>query len=85
MSETMSVFEEPIPLLNELPIFFLLSTKTGLSAFSKSFDPSSHINGILLGGFLSALNCFASETLAVSGDLKMIKFEDTIIKIHTSL
>lgn len=59
----------------EIPVYFLLVSKEGKALYSKRYYEVD-IEDQLVGGFLTALNSFASEAFKTSGSLERIAFKE---------
>jgi tetratricopeptide (TPR) repeat protein len=78
--------EELNDLTKEKPIFFIIITTSGVSYYSYAFkDETSqtHINDLLIGGFLSAINTFSQELFDSKTTIEKIKYQDYTILVKT--
>jgi hypothetical protein len=81
--------EEIKPLDHEIedPIFLVILNKNGQTLFTHRFSTLSKLDGALIGGFIAAINSFASEILKAPGNIERIKHQEysLIIKAHEKM
>ena len=78
-----STFED-IEHEKENPVFLILLSKDGKTLFSRKFETLTRLDDALIGGFVAAINSFASELFETSGHIERIKHQDytLLIKIQ---
>ncbi|MCG3226595.1 MAG: tetratricopeptide repeat protein [Candidatus Heimdallarchaeota archaeon] len=71
----------------EDPIFLVILNKDGQTLFTHRFSTLSKLDGALIGGFVAAINSFASEILRAPGNIERIKHQEynLIIKAHEKM
>jgi tetratricopeptide (TPR) repeat protein len=71
----------------ERPIMIILLNKNGQTIFTQKFLELTKLDGALIGGFLAAINSFASEIFESTGHIERIKYQDytLIINVQESL
>jgi tetratricopeptide (TPR) repeat protein len=68
----------------ENPVFLIILSKDGKTIFSRKFETLTRLDDALIGGFVAAINSFASELFETSGHIERIKHQDytLLIKIQ---
>lgn len=71
----------------EDPVFLVILNKDGQTLFTHRFSTLSKLDGALIGGFIAAINSFASEILKAPGNIERIKYQEynLIIKAHEKM
>ena len=71
----------------ERPVMLILLNKDGQTIFTQKFLELTKLNGALIGGFLAAINSFASEIFESTGHIERIKYQDytLIINVQESI
>ncbi|MFW9852177.1 MAG: tetratricopeptide repeat protein [Candidatus Thorarchaeota archaeon] len=71
----------------ERPVMLILLNKDGQTIFTQKFLELTKLDGALIGGFLAAINSFASEIFESTGHIERIKYQDytLIINVQESL
>lgn len=71
----------------ERPIMLILLNKDGQTIYTQKFLELTKLDGALIGGFLAAINSFASEIFESTGHIEKIKYQDytLIINVQESI
>ncbi len=71
----------------ERPVMLILLNKDGQTIFTQKFLELTKLDGALIGGFLAAINSFASEIFESTGHIERIKYQDytLIINVQESI
>ncbi|MHA1198380.1 MAG: tetratricopeptide repeat protein [Candidatus Heimdallarchaeaceae archaeon] len=75
---------EMLEFSQENPIYLILLSKNGKTLFTRKFHTLSTLDDALIGGFIAAINSFASEIFETTGHIERIKHQDytLIIKVE---
>ena len=65
----------------ENPVFLIILGKDGKTMFTRKFETLSRLDDALIGGFIAAINSFASEIFESSGHIERIKHQDYTLLI----
>ncbi len=78
---------EMLEFSQENPIYLILLSKNGKTLFTRKFHTLSTLDDALIGGFIAAINSFASEIFETTGHIERIKHQDytLIIKVEEDL
>ena len=73
-------------ILCEEPVLLLILSEGGTPLYSKNYLEGSELDGVLIGGFLSAITNFSRETFATEGSIERIKHQEytLLLKPHKS-
>ncbi len=66
----------------ERPIMLILLNKDGQTIYTQKFLELTKLDGALIGGFLAAINSFASEIFESTGHIERIKYQDYTLIIN---
>ena len=71
----------------ERPFMLILLNKNGQTIYTQKFLEFTKLDGALIGGFLAAINSFASEIFESTGHIERIKYQDynLIISVQESV
>ncbi len=65
----------------ENPVFLIILSKVGKTIFSRKFETLTRLDDALIGGFVAAINSFATELFETSGHIERIKHQDYTLLI----
>ncbi len=68
----------------ENPVYLIIISKSGKTLFTRKFHTLSTLDDALIGGFIAAINSFASEIFETTGHIERIKHQNytLIIKVE---
>ena len=71
-------------ILCEEPVLLLVLSEGGAPLYSKNYLEGSELDGVLIGGFLTAIINFSRETFATEGSIERIKHQEytLLLKPH---
>ncbi|MBY8999565.1 MAG: tetratricopeptide repeat protein [Candidatus Heimdallarchaeota archaeon] len=63
-------------IVNEEPVLLIILSENGIPLYTKNYVEGSQLDGVLVGGFLSAIIKFSQETFASEGSIERIKHQE---------
>jgi hypothetical protein len=78
---------ELLEFTQEDPIYLIILSKDGKTLFTRKFHTLSTLDDALIGGFIAAINSFATQIFETTGHIERIKHQDytLIIKVEEDL
>ena len=78
---------EMLEFTQENPIYLIVLSKSGKTLFTRKFHTLSTLDDALIGGFIAAINSFATQIFETTGHIERIKHQDytLIIKVEEDL